>query len=226
MKANHRKMSAKMPYGLYIHLPFCRCKCPYCNFASITGAEDIMERYTDTVALEFRHRNFGPFEGNPLTIYVGGGTPSLVPAFFIKKIISDTDTVQVFSPQKDVEFTVEANPESICQTDPVNERWLDDILEAGANRISIGLQALNDNILRNLGRLHNTKQAVLSVTHARQAGFTNISIDLMFGVPGQTIEIWKQTLEEVLELQPNHVSGYSLSVEEDTEYYESCNFIL
>ena len=196
-----------MPYGLYIHLPFCRSKCPYCNFKSITGREDIIDSYTDAAAFEIKHRSIGIFSGAPQTVYIGGGTPSLVPAHAIKKIIQNTSIDSI------CEFTVEANPESITG------QWLDGILEAGANRISIGVQSLDDGILRNLGRLHNTKQAVSAVESSRKAGFTGISVDLMFGVPGQTMSLWKRTLEGILELQPEHISGYSLSVEEDTIFY-------
>lgn len=197
-----------MPYGLYIHLPFCRRKCPYCNFKSITGREDIIDSYTDAAALEIKHRSIGVFTGTPQTVYIGGGTPSLVPAQTIQKILQNISIDAVS------EFTVEANPESITG------QWLDGMLETGANRISIGVQSLDGSILRNLGRLHNTKQAVSAVESSRKAGFTGISVDLMFGVPGQTMSIWKRTLEGILELQPEHISGYSLSVEEDTIFYE------
>jgi len=197
-----------MPFGLYIHLPFCKKKCPYCNFSSITGAEGLIESYIEALNIELAHSLAEPYTGTPQTIYIGGGTPSIVPSKYIKKI------VERFILNTSIEFTVEANPESI------NNSWLNGILELGANRLSIGIQSLNDKILHRLGRVHNAKEAILSVIQAKRAGFSNISVDLMFGVPGQTIKIWERTLEEVIKLKPEHVSCYSLGVEEDTEYYE------
>ena len=197
-----------MPFGLYIHLPFCKKKCPYCNFSSITGAEGLIENYTDALKIELDQRLTGQYKGTPQTIYIGGGTPSIVPSAYIKKI------VERFIPDTSIEFTVEANPES------ANKSWLNGILESGANRLSIGIQSLDDRVLHHLGRLHKAKDAILSVIQAKRAGFSNISVDLMFGVPGQTIEIWERTLKEVLKLEPEHISCYSLGIDEDTEYYE------
>lgn len=198
-----------MTYGLYIHLPFCKSKCPYCSFASVTTSDiNIIEEYAGAVAFELLHRHRGIFEGNPKTVYIGGGTPSLIPAFLIQNIVQDISC----SPLQ--EFTIEANPESI------DEQWLDDVLEAGTNRISIGVQSLDDEILTTLGRFHDTKHAMESIVLVRKAGFTNVSVDLIFGVPGQTMNTWKQTLARILELEPDHVSGYCLSVEEDTVFYK------
>ena len=196
-----------MSFGLYIHFPFCKKKCPYCNFSSITADEGLIKRYIEALIIESDHRLTQQYLGYPQTIYIGGGTPSIVPAHYIKK------TVKRFLPDNPIEFTVEANPESITTS------WLDDMLESGASRISIGFQSLDDRILHNLGRVHTAKQAISSFDLARSAGFSNISIDLMFGVPGQTIEIFEQTLEEALALKPDHISCYSLGVEEDSEYY-------
>ncbi len=198
-----------MSFGIYIHLPFCKKKCPYCNFSSITGGEGLIESYIDSLNIELEHRLDGKrYRGNPKTIYIGGGTPSIIPTAYIKKI------VKKLSPDTSTEFTVEANPESI------NESWLDGILESGANRLSIGIQSLDNGILYNLGRLHKAENAIISVNMAKSAGFSNISVDLMFGVMGQTMEIWKKTLYEVLQLEPEHISCYSLGIEEDSEYYK------
>ena len=197
-----------MSFSLYVHLPFCLHKCPYCSFVSIVGAEEIMGQYAIAASYDLRHKRTGEFQGYPQTIYIGGGTPSIVPARAIKKIISDV------LPGTFAEFTIEANPDSI------DEQWLIEMLDCGVNRISIGIQSLHDSILQKLGRLHSSKQALLSVEKSRNAGFSNISVDLMFGVPGQTIEIWKNTLEQVLELQADHISAYSLGIEEDTVFYK------
>ncbi|HDY86731.1 MAG TPA: radical SAM protein, partial [bacterium] len=159
-----------MSFGLYIHFPFCKKKCPYCNFSSITADEGLIKRYIEALIIESDHRLTQQYLGYPQTIYIGGGTPSIVPAHYIKK------TVKRFLPDNPIEFTVEANPESITTS------WLDDMLESGASRISIGFQSLDDRILHNLGRVHTAKQAISSFDLARSAGFSNISIDLMFGV--------------------------------------------
>jgi len=197
-----------MSYGLYIHVPFCRTKCPYCAFASVTGGGRIMERYCTTVARELELRCRGPFGRNPGTIYIGGGTPSLLPPSLISTVLADVSLSDT------VEFTVEANPES------VTPGWLDGVLGIGANRISIGVQSLDEKVLDSLGRIHTPERAVSSVRDARRAGFPSISVDLMFGVPGQTMSAWSETLGRIVELEPDHVSAYSLGIEEDTVFFE------
>jgi oxygen-independent coproporphyrinogen-3 oxidase len=197
-----------MSYGLYIHIPFCRRKCPYCGFASITAGDEMTVRYAEAVALELQRRCTGIFGGYPHSIYIGGGTPSIMPASCLKTII------ERFLPVTDVEFTAEANPESL------DDSWLAGIRELGVNRISIGVQSLDDSILKTLGRIHTSRQARESVHRAHRAGFNAISVDLMFGVPGQTMGIWQETLDGVLDLQPDHISCYSLNVEEDTIYFD------
>ena len=197
-----------MPFGLYLHLPFCVSKCPYCNFSSITNAEGLIESYINALLIEMGRRQIKPFLGSPRTIYIGGGTPSIVPAKYIQKL------VKKLYPDPKVEFTVEANPESISVS------WLDGILDSGANRLSIGIQSLDNRMLHNLGRIHRADEAISSVEIARKAGFSNISVDLMFGVPGQTKAIWEKTLKAILEIKPDHISCYCLGVEEDTKYYE------
>jgi len=197
-----------MSYGLYIHIPFCRRKCPYCGFASITAGDEMTVRYAEAVALELQRRCTGIFGGYPRSIYIGGGTPSIMPASCLKTII------ERFLPVTDVECTAEANPESL------DDSWLAGIRELGVNRISIGAQSLDDSILKTLGRIHTSRQARESVRRAHRAGFNAISVDLMFGVPGQTMRIWQETLDGVLDLQPDHISCYSLNVEEDTVYFD------
>jgi oxygen-independent coproporphyrinogen III oxidase len=196
-----------MNYGLYIHLPFCRRKCPYCSFISITHAEKMMESYAEAVYTEITLRSAGIFSGSPQKLYIGGGTPSMFPAGYIEKILSGVSLLDT------TECTVEANPDSLTV------EWLERLLKRGINRISIGIQSLDDAILSHLGRLHTARQAVTSVAMARRAGFHNLSTDLMFGVPGQTIKKWEDTLKRILELEVEHVSCYSLSMEEDTEFY-------
>ena len=197
-----------MSWGLYIHLPFCRSKCPYCGFSSAANAEELIESYVQAAACETDLRCTGVFDGNPRTLYIGGGTPSIVDASLIKTVLDR------FLPFQGVEFTVEVNPDSI------RESWLDSLLELGANRISIGIQSLDNGILANLGRIHDAEQGKRAVRLARHAGFRNVSTDLMFGVPGQTLDIFSKTLYEMLELEPDHISCYSLSIEEDTVFFE------
>lgn len=196
-----------MPFSLYIHIPFCKNKCPYCNFSSIVGSEELIEKYFKALTIELNNRLTGLYSSSPRTIYIGGGTPSIIPSEHITKM------VERFMSGRFLEFTVEANPESIKKS------WLKGILKSGANRLSIGIQSLDDSILYNLGRLHRTKEAISSIEMAQQAGFSNISVDLMFGVPGQTMEIWEKTLKKIIDLEPDHVSCYSLGIEDDTNYY-------
>jgi len=192
-------------FGLYLHIPFCRNKCPYCGFASVVGGETLFLRYARAAISETERRMTGPFTGNPLTVYIGGGTPSCFPSGLLRGMI------QRFT-RDAAEVTVEANPES------TTDEWLGEMLDMGANRISIGVQALDDSLLVTLGRIHTTHQAVLSVEKAAKAGFRRISVDLMFGIPGQTVEMWLHTLEKMIELPLDHVSCYSLSLEEDTPF--------
>ncbi len=196
-----------MPFGLYIHVPFCRTKCPYCSFSSVPGTESLFDSYATAASLEIKRRMQGTFAVTPDTMYIGGGTPSLFTPDLIQRLVEHA--IADFSG----EFTIEANPDS------VSESWLDGMLETGANRLSIGVQSLDDTILGNLGRIHTSAEAVRSVDLARVAGFSNISVDMMFGVPGQSLRVWRQAIEDVLILEPDHLSCYSLGIEEDTEYF-------
>jgi oxygen-independent coproporphyrinogen-3 oxidase len=196
-----------MSFSLYIHIPFCKSKCPYCNFSSSVGSNRLIEHYLKALTIELNNCQKDLYAGLPQTIYIGGGTPSIIPSENISKI------VERLISDNTVEFTIEANPESIQKS------WLNEIRKSGVNRLSIGIQSLDDRILYNLGRLHTTKEAISSIEMAQQAGYSNISVDLMFGVPEQTMEIWKHTLEKVIELKPDHISCYSLGIEEGTKYY-------
>ncbi len=198
-----------MTYGLYIHWPFCRGKCPYCGFVSYTGRERHMERYATALGREMEMRRDGVFSGDPFTVYFGGGTPSIAPEPLIRELLRRICITA------ETEFTIEANPESISAP------WLEAVRQVGANRISVGVQSFNDRLLTELGRLHTSKRAAQAVQDSKNAGFKNISIDLMFGVPGQSIEQWEQTLDIALDLEVNHISGYSLGVEEDAPFFES-----
>jgi len=203
-----------MSWGLYIHVPFCRRKCPYCSFVSVTGAGGLMEAYVEALIEELNCRVSDVFSGDPATVYIGGGTPSLLPAPLFRTLLESLPRNSL------AECTVEANPDSLLSDEAGHTDWLDDARDAGVNRISIGVQSLDDGILGALGRIHTSGQAAEAVRRARAAGFENLSIDLMFGVPGQSQRTWRDTLERCMDLRPDHVSAYSLGIEEDTPYFE------
>lgn len=196
--------------GLYIHIPFCRSKCEYCDFYSLGGGRD--RRTTDDYlqALADHMRESGRLAPDYLvdTIYFGGGTPSFFGAENLEKILDEVH--RSFRLSIDAEITLEANPDS------VTKQSLNKLLRAGFNRISLGVQTDDDDLLKKLGRPHTFEQAKQAMLRAREAGFGNISLDLMYGLPGQTLTAWKQTVEHILRLRPEHLSCYGLKVEEGT----------
>lgn len=192
-------------FGLYLHIPFCKRKCPYCGFASMAGGEVLFEDYARAVKNEIERRMTGVFSGKPHTVYIGGGTPSCYPASLLLEIVEAII-------RKVPEVTVEANPES------ATKEWFGAMRCMGVNRVSIGVQSLDNEILGNLGRIHTSDQAVRAIETAEMAGFRRISADLMFGIPGQTLETWVETLKSMVELPLDHVSCYSLSLEEGTPF--------
>jgi len=191
--------------GLYIHAPFCLRKCNYCAFVSYQKHEVDIPAYLRALTEELAWRAGGE---RVRSIYFGGGTPSLLSAEQIADILSTIDSL--FDIEKAIEVTIEANPGTI---DIV---YLAEIRAAGINRLSIGVQSLNDSELTMLGRIHTASEARDSVRSARDSGFDNLNIDLIYGLPGQTIEDWQNTLEEIIEIGPEHLSLYSLSIETDT----------
>ena len=203
----------KTPLGIYIHIPFCRSKCEYCDFYSIPGKhEDLYADYTDAVC---RHiRETGPLAPNHRvdTIYFGGGTPSYFGAEGLATIL--TAVRKHFDVAHDAEITFECNPDSV--TDQLLRR----LKAEGFNRASLGIQSDDDKILQALGRPHTYRQAVQAFQRLRKAGFDNISVDLMYGLPQQSPFTWRDTLTNVLSLHPEHVSCYGLKVEEGTPLYE------
>ena len=193
---------------LYIHIPFCVRKCTYCSFASFSGcSRPEMERYLLALLTEAQlrqHEISEPIE----TVYIGGGTPSLVPAGMLCSFLSELKTILDLS--RVDEFSVEANPGTVTPA------WLDAAVSHGINRISFGMQAFQDSILQTLGRIHRSGDVAASVKAARDAGLENISLDLMFGIPGQTITDWEETVRFALSLHPDHISAYGLIPEEGT----------
>ena len=203
----------KTPLGIYIHVPFCRSKCQYCDFYSLTVKDDkLMDGFLDAVCTHIRET--GPLApGYSVdTVYFGGGTPSFFGAEGMGTILAAIR--RAFDVRPDAEITFEANPDSI------SPRLLRRLRSEGFNRVSLGIQCDDDRILEKLGRPHNYEQAVNAVKRIRRAGFKNLSLDLIYGLPGQSREAWEATLQNVLTLKPEHISCYGLKVEEGTPLYE------
>ena len=203
----------KTPLGIYVHVPFCRSKCKYCDFYSLPGGEPrLMDEYLRAVCTHIR-------ESGPLapdyrvdTVYLGGGTPSFLGAEGMAAIL--TAIRQSFNVSPAAEITFEANPDS------VTPRLLRRLKSEGFNRVSLGIQSDDDAMLALLGRPHTYEDAVNAVSRIRKAGFKNLSLDLIYGLPGQTLESWQATLERVLALKPEHMSCYGLTLEKGTPLYE------
>ncbi len=196
------------PEGLYVHIPFCATKCPYCDFNTYAGIEALMGPYL--AALRSEIELWGEILGGPKleTVFFGGGTPSYLPAGSLDKLL---DAVRgAFGLADDAEVTAEANP------DDLGADKLASLLDAGVNRLSIGVQSLDDGLLRVLGRRHSAREAIDAFNEARSAGFDNVSLDLMYGLPDQTPEQWGATLDSALGLRPSHISMYCLTLEEGT----------
>lgn len=200
-----------MQWGVYVHIPFCKRKCNYCDFASYGGREEARETYVDALGVEtlVRGQEMVLKHGRPATLYMGGGTPTALTLDQMGTVMALMKSV--FGEPE--EFTVEVNPGT------VDEEYLKKLREWGANRLSIGVQSFDDDILKRLGRIHTAAQAKETIRAARGAGFENISLDLMYGLPGQTMEILENSVEKALELAPQHISIYGLQVEEGTPFY-------
>ena len=206
-----------MKTELYIHIPFCKRKCAYCDFLSFPACADVQRQYVDALLEEIRQPRTDEIQhartaGSVPTIFIGGGTPSVLPAAWIAEILDTVHTC--FSVEAGAEITIEANPGS------VDAEKLQVWRQAGINRISFGGQSFQEEELKLLGRIHSAAQIGESVTMAREAGFANINLDLMSGLPGQTSEAWEDTLHQAIALKPEHISAYSLIIEEGTPFYE------
>lgn len=193
---------------LYLHFPFCKRKCLYCDFVSAAAGEQIVAAYC--LALEKEIRAMGEkYAGAQVnTVFLGGGTPSIVPAPLMKSVLGTLR--ESFSLLGDAEFTTEANPGTLT------EAWLDTVMGAGVNRLSLGVQAAQDGLLNRIGRIHTFADAAESVRMAQRMGLGNINTDVMYGLPGQTTADYLETLERVCALDVTHISAYSLIVEEGT----------
>ena len=196
--------------GIYIHIPFCKSKCEYCDFYSIGGSRDrrVTDDYLQALADHIREAGRLAPEYLVDTVYCGGGTPSFFGAENLEKILDEIH--KSFRLSVEAEITLEANPDSVTL------QSMKKLVRAGFNRISIGVQSDDDEMLKKLGRPHNFHQAKQALTLARQAGFGNISLDLMYGLPNQTLSAWKETVLRIVGLRPEHISCYALKVEEGT----------
>lgn len=193
--------------GVYVHIPFCKRKCIYCDFYSIASSR-LSDRYVKAVGMEAQLRG-QEIAGMPVnTLYIGGGTPSVLSFEQLSVLIEGLRTAIDLSHVE--EFTVEVNP------DDVTHEFAEQLLKLGVNRVSMGVQSLVDEELVFLNRRHDAKEAMKAYCDLQSAGFNNISIDLIYGIPGQTLDTWKYTLEKALSLQAKHVSCYNLSYEEGT----------
>lgn len=192
--------------GLYLHIPFCSRRCVYCDFYSTTRT-DLMPRYAGCLVREMGLRR-GELQGPLHTLYIGGGTPSLLPPALVGKLLDAAEAC--FGIRPDAEVTLEGNPDDL--TLPL----LRDLRGAGINRLSIGVQSFSDATLSFLRRRHTARQACEAVENARRAGFDNLSIDLIYGLPGESLEQWRANLAAALALEPEHISAYLLSYEEGT----------
>ena len=190
--------------GVYVHIPFCKQKCYYCDFISYCNKDNLIEDYVKAVKKEIRMQNI---QSQITTVYIGGGTPSYIDSKYIVEII---DEVKKKNLSKRPEITIEVNPGT------VTKEKLKDYKKCGINRLSIGLQSTKDEILKEIGRIHNFEQFLETYQMARKVGFKNINVDLILGIPNQRIKDLKESLEKIIELQPEHISVYSLIVEDGT----------
>ncbi len=208
MLGQKKEASDRDKLGIYVHIPFCRSKCGYCDFYSLAGQEDRMDDYQR--ALLSHIRETAPLAGDmgADTVYFGGGTPSCYGEKRLRALLSALK--KNFRVDRDAEITLEANPDS------VDLKSLKRLRRAGFNRLSLGMQSACPEELSAVGRPHTAEQADQAAAAARKAGFDNFSLDLIYGLPGQTMERWRATVEHALALEPKHLSCYGLKVEEGT----------
>ena len=201
--------------GLYIHIPFCVKKCNYCDFCSVGGADsELMSAYVDALIKEIE--SYREDKKIPVsTVFFGGGTPSLLQVESIAKLLNSVkDNFDLFGCN---EITVEVNPGT------VSYEKLSSLYDLGINRLSIGLQSVHEKELKKLGRIHTYDDFLRTYCDARRIGFDNINVDLMYGIPYQTVESFKETLSKLMELSPEHISAYGLIVEEGTPFYNEAH---
>lgn len=201
--------------GIYVHIPFCAKKCFYCDFISFANKKEMIKDYIEALKKEIEYIGEGLVSAKNseiTTIYIGGGTPSFIDSKYIVNII---DTIKSkFQVSKDVEITIEINPGT------VTKEKLEDYIKCGINRVSIGLQSTDNKLLSEIGRIHTYEQFLNTYEIVRSVGFKNVNVDLMLALPNQTIEILEDSLKKVIAINPEHISVYSLILEEGTKLYD------
>lgn len=213
-KSSQKLMTQNKSLGLYVHIPFCRSKCQYCDFYSLPRSEktlELMDRYVKALETHIKEGGARATKYVVDSIYFGGGTPSYFGAERLREIFITIS--KRFNVSKSAEVTLEANPDSIT------EKSCKRLVSSGFNRISIGIQSNNDQILKVLGRPHTFRQAQKSVDIARDAGFSNVSLDLMYGLPAQSPQQWADALGSIIDLHPDHISCYGLTLNPGTPLY-------
>jgi len=198
--------------GLYIHIPFCLSKCGYCDFYSVKATERTQSAYIDALLMQMKEYTIATKDKIFDTVFIGGGTPTSINNEDLIKIIKTAQ--KRFNIAKSCEITVEVNPRTI------DDKGLKNLYKAGVNRLSIGLQSIHGNELKALSRVHSFKDFAECYENSVQAGFENINVDLMYGIPNQTLESFYATLKKVVSLKPAHISVYGLKIEPGTKFYE------
>ena len=203
-------MTTRSELELYIHIPFCVQKCNYCDFLSFSAQSEEMQEYVQALLRQIEYQKLEAKEYMVTTVFIGGGTPSLLSNKQMKDVFAKLH--EVFHIMREAEITIEVNPGT------VNEEKLHNYKALGINRLSIGLQSTHEVELKTLGRIHTYSEFMKTYAQAREAGFDNINIDLMSAIPGQSVASWQTNLKKVLKLEPEHISVYSLIIEEGTPF--------
>ena len=201
--------------GIYIHMPFCRVKCMYCDFYSVADKDEAMPAFFDSLIKEIKMCQIETKNWIIDTIFIGGGTPSLMSPNQLESLIKELDNNFDLSNVK--EFTIEANPGE------APEKRLRSFKSLGVNRVSMGVQSLDNDLLKFLTRIHGKEEVLKTFDVLRKVGYENINCDLIFNIPNQTLKIWRDDLKQILQLEPEHISCYSLTVEEGTQLYNYVN---
>ncbi|WP_349669299.1 radical SAM family heme chaperone HemW [Lacrimispora sp.] len=205
-------MMNKKNMEIYVHIPFCARKCAYCDFLSFPGNKRMQQEYTDQLLEEIKYQSAYTREYQVISIFIGGGTPSILETNQMTAILDALNSQ--FDIHPEAEITLEANPGTVTSEALIQYK------RGGVNRISMGLQSADDKELGYLGRIHTYDEFLKSYQRVRMAGFDNVNVDLISAIPGQTLESWKNTLKKVTMLKPEHISAYSLIVEEGTPFYD------
>lgn len=197
--------------GIYVHIPFCASRCSYCDFFSTLKLSEMGAQYVEALLAEASLRH-GELRGETVTtLYLGGGTPSQLPLPLLSRLINGLG--EIIDLTQVEEFTIEANP------DDVSREWCAGVKSLGVNRVSMGVQSFEDPILRLIGRRHTATQVADAIHNLRDAGIDNVSIDLIYGLPGQTVESWKESVRQAIALRPKHISAYGLTYEPGTRLW-------